>query len=92
LAAYILTFEAKLIKMGPELLKINGYRVFLFMQKVIAQKGHAFALLRTMGHTDLTITKRYIYLSKEDLRSQHTVASPLNTLLPKRKRIRKIKK
>ncbi|NLI11917.1 MAG: hypothetical protein GX425_04690 [Peptococcaceae bacterium] len=48
------------------------------------------ALQRTLGHTDLTMTKRYVALTEQDLRQQHTIASPLNVLLPQRHRIRKV--
>jgi site-specific recombinase XerD len=53
--------------------------------------GNTLALQRTLGHTDLTMTKRYVALTQQDLREQHTLASPLNKLLPQRQRVRKIK-
>jgi len=51
--------------------------------------GNALALQRTLGHRDLTMTKRYVALTQQDLREQHTLASPLQALLPKRNRVRK---
>jgi site-specific recombinase XerD len=53
--------------------------------------GHVFALQRLMGHSDLTMTKRYLSLTQEDLREQHQRASPVLQLLPQRNRVRKIK-
>lgn len=54
--------------------------------------GHAFGLQNTLGHTDIQMTKKYVNLTGQDLRSSHTAASPLNTLIPQKKktRIRKI--
>ena len=71
--------------------KISSYDLrHAFALLFLRNGGHAFALQRTMGHTDLTITKRYVNLSQDDLRSQHAFASPLNGLIPKSKRVRKI--
>jgi len=55
-----------------------------FALQYLRNGGHALALQRTMGHTDLTMTKRYVALTQQDLREQHVTASPLNTLLPKK--------
>lgn len=62
-----------------------------FALQFLRNGGHALALQRTLGHTDLTMTKRYVALTEQDLRQQHTLASPLNTLLPQRHRMGKIK-
>ncbi len=48
-----------------------------------------FALQRILGHTDLTMTKRYLSLNQEDLKREHEKSSPLNLL--EKKRIRGIK-
>jgi len=53
--------------------------------------GNVFGLQRLMGHTDLTMTRKYISLTNNDLRQQHSTASPLNVLLPQRHRVRKVK-
>ncbi|BAF60316.1 integrase [Pelotomaculum thermopropionicum SI] len=63
-----------------------------FALQFLRNGGQPFALQRILGHTDLTMTKRYIALTQQDLREQHTVASPLNTLAPQKHRVRKIKK
>lgn len=47
-----------------------------------------FALQRVLGHTDLTMTKRYLALTHEDLKREHEKASPVNFLATKR--VRKI--
>lgn len=54
--------------------------------------GHAFALQKMLGHTDMSMTKRYVNLSGDDLQKTHQKASPLNKIIEKKqKRIRKIK-
>ncbi|MDI3531377.1 MAG: integrase/recombinase XerD [Candidatus Atribacteria bacterium] len=49
---------------------------------------NVFVLQRILGHTDLTMTKRYLALTQEDLQKEHEKSSPLNVLGAKR--IRKI--
>jgi len=53
--------------------------------------GNALALQRTLGHSTLEMTKRYVHLSQQDLREQHNLASPLMALLPRRSRVRKLR-
>lgn len=62
-----------------------------FALQFLRNGGQAFALQRTLGHTDLTMTRRYVSLTQQDLRQQHSIASPINTLLPQRQRVRKVK-
>jgi site-specific recombinase XerD len=52
--------------------------------------GNVFALQRILGHTDLTMTKRYLALTQGDLREEHEKSTPLHTLVSKR--VRKIKR
>ena len=53
--------------------------------------GHAFGLQNTLGHTDIQMTKKYVNITGSDLRTSHTKASPINTLVTKnKKRIRNI--
>ncbi|MTI84282.1 MAG: site-specific integrase [Firmicutes bacterium] len=62
-----------------------------FALQYLRNGGHALSLQRLMGHADLTMTRRYVALTQGDLRQQHTLASPLNTLAPQKKRVRKAK-
>jgi site-specific recombinase XerD len=55
-------------------------------------KGNAFALQMMLGHVDMTMTKRYVRLTNSDVKDQHSLASPLNRILPQNKRLRKIRK
>ncbi|NPV89229.1 MAG: site-specific integrase [Firmicutes bacterium] len=61
-----------------------------FALQFLRNGGHALALQRTLGHSDLSMTKRYIALTESDIRLQHHKASPLNKLIPKRNRVRKV--
>ncbi|MCL6575548.1 tyrosine-type recombinase/integrase [Kyrpidia sp.] len=54
--------------------------------------GHALALQRLMGHSDLSMTKRYVALTEGDLRQQHDMASPAMKLVQQSKRVRKVRK
>lgn len=53
--------------------------------------GNSFALQRELGHTTLTMTRRYVALTENDLKQQHSMASPLNTLVAKKSRMRNLK-
>lgn len=54
--------------------------------------GNVFALQRMMGHTDLSMTRRYIALAQSDLKEQHDAASPLSRLMSdQKKRVRRIR-
>lgn len=53
-------------------------------------KGNAFALQMMLGHVDMTMTKRYVRLTNSDIKEQHLLASPINRILPQKKRLRKI--
>jgi len=69
-----------------------GYRVtpydlrHTFALLFLRNGGNVFALQRTLGHVDLTMTKRYVALTQEDLRREHERATPVNALTPKRVR------
>lgn len=72
--------------------KIRPYDLrHAFALQFLRNGGHALALQRTLGHSDLSMTKRYVALTEQDLIEQHTLASPLNTLIPSKNRVRKIK-
>lgn len=72
--------------------KITAYDLrHAFALMFLRNGGHALALQRTLGHVDLTMTKRYVALTQEDLRKQHRMASPLNVIVPKKERLRKLK-
>lgn len=50
--------------------------------------GNVFALQRTLGHADLNMTRRYLALTGEDLKREHTKATPIANIFG---RVRKVK-
>ncbi|MDO9509610.1 MAG: tyrosine-type recombinase/integrase [Thermovirgaceae bacterium] len=48
--------------------------------------GNLIALQREMGHSDLTMTKRYLAITDEDVREAHCKASPVGGLINRRTR------
>ena len=52
--------------------------------------GNAFNLQKLMGHTTLTMTRKYIALNQNDLYQQHSIASPVNILVNRKGRVRNI--
>jgi site-specific recombinase XerD len=86
------TWEKRLRQYGERLgLKIRPYDLrHAFALHYLRNGGHALALQRTLGHTDLTMTKRYVALTQHDLREQHALATPVGKLLPQRARRRRV--
>jgi site-specific recombinase XerD len=52
--------------------------------------GNVFALQQEMGHSDMQMTKRYLKLTQVDIQQQHSKASPLNNIIKRTTRLRKI--
>lgn len=72
--------------------KITPYQLrHSFALLFLRNGGNAFGLQHMLGHTTMEMTEKYVYLSKSDVEDVHYTASPLNRLLPPKKRIRKIK-
>jgi site-specific recombinase XerD len=70
--------------------KIRPYDLrHVFALGFLRNGGNALFLQRIMGHSDLSMTKRYIAASSNDLKTAHQSASPLLNLI-KPKRIGKI--
>lgn len=71
-------------------IKVRPYDLrHAFALQFLRNGGHALALQRTLGHTDLSMTKRYVALTDYDIQQQHSLASPLNSILPQKHRVRK---
>ncbi|MBT9281306.1 MAG: site-specific integrase [Hydrogenibacillus schlegelii] len=72
--------------------KIRPYDLrHAFALLFLRRGGHAFALQRVMGHADMSMTKRYVALTQEDLKDIHTAATPLGAILespqPRRRKL-----
>ncbi len=61
-----------------------------FALQYLRNGGNALSLQRTLGHSDLSMTRRYVALTEGDLKAQHNDASPLNTFLPQKRRVKNI--
>ncbi|RJE47659.1 hypothetical protein A7K50_03155 [Dehalobacter sp. MCB1] len=61
----------------------------VFALEFLRNGGNALFLQRILGHTDLTMTKRYVAATNDDLKSALQSASPLNNLV-KKTRLRNI--
>lgn len=53
--------------------------------------GNLATLQKGMGHENISMTEKYLALSDDDLQRAHHMASPVRALLPKRKRLGKIR-
>ena len=88
-----LTWARRLRKYSEELgVKVQPYALrHTFALMYLRQGGNVFALQKTLGHTNLTMTKRYLALAEANLHEQHFVASPVVSLVALQKRVRGIK-
>lgn len=87
------SWRSRLDKYSEQLgVRIRPYDLrHTFALMYLRNGGNAFGLQRTLGHTDLSMTKRYVALTDNDLKNQHEVASPVAKLVPQKTRMRKIK-
>jgi len=63
----------------------------VFALEFLRNGANAFSAQKALGHSTLEMTKRYVALVNNDLRTDHEKASPVNTLLPQNKRAGRIK-
>ncbi|MDP2858416.1 MAG: tyrosine-type recombinase/integrase, partial [Bacillota bacterium] len=61
-----------------------------FALNYLRQGGNAFGLQRTLGHSSMAMTRRYVNLTQLDLKQLHSTASPLKKLLLRQGRVRKL--
>jgi integrase len=82
----------RLVHYGRKLdYKISPYDLrHAFALNFLRNGGNVFALQRIMGHSDLSMTRRYIALTEGDIQGQHETASPINGFLRKEKRTTRI--
>ncbi|MFO7153243.1 MAG: tyrosine-type recombinase/integrase [Bacillota bacterium] len=76
------TWNARLRKYCKEAgVKVTPYGLrHTFAIEFLKAGGDPFSLQRILGHTDLTMTRRYVRLSQDDIREVHEKASPVQKL------------
>lgn len=76
--------------------EVIGYKVTPYMLRhtfsilFLRNGGNAFALQTVLGHTDLTMTKRYVKLMEGDVKQQHALATPVNRFIKRTTRVQKL--
>jgi integrase len=88
----VATWEKRLKYYGKKLgIRITPYMLrHSFAIYYLKNGGNVFALQKELGHTDLSMTRRYINLTNDDLKEQHVKASPVNMFIQRTTRIRKL--
>lgn len=51
-----------------------------FAVKFLRNGGDLFALMKILGHTDISMTKRYVQYVDSDIQEIHDKASPLESI------------
>ncbi|MHC8516182.1 tyrosine-type recombinase/integrase [Sporosarcina sp. ITBMC105] len=59
-----------------------------FAVKFLRNGGDAFALQNILGHTDLAMTQRYVRYTNADLQEIHDKASPIESIITKKRIVR----
>ncbi|RKL62331.1 site-specific integrase [Thermoanaerobacteraceae bacterium SP2] len=80
------TWRDRLKMYGQKLgVKLTPYSLrHLYAINYLRNGGYELGLMRTMGHTTLSMTKRYVNFSNEDLHRMNSAVSPINALLPRK--------
>jgi site-specific recombinase XerD len=74
--------------------KIHPYALrHCFALMFLRNGGNAFTLQKMLGHEDMSMTRRYVNLTSQDLQDTHRSASPINSLVAvKKEKVRLIDK
>lgn len=66
----------------PHILRDTGALLY------IMNGGDPFSLQKILGHTDMSMTRKYIQMTNMDVKRQHNTFSPLNTVFGKEMRLK----
>ena len=92
------TYEGEKMQVNGWYHRVNGYARRIgkkirpydlrhtFALNFVRNDGNVLALQKIMGHADISMTKKYVALSAKDLHDQHSIASPVRKLFPKKQR------
>ena len=85
-------FDKRLLEYSKKArVKVTPYDLrHTFAILYLRNDGNPFTLQKTMGHSDLSMTKRYLGLSMNDLKEQHHKASPLQNIVKRNTRVTKL--
>lgn len=86
------TWELRINKYSKEIgYKFTPYDLrHTFAIMYLKNGGNVFALQKLLGHTDLSMTKRYVKFVQSDINEQHLIASPINNFIQRTTRIKKL--
>lgn len=71
--------------------KVYPYQLrHTFALDFLRNGGNVFALQKIMGHSDMSMTKRYVALVEQDIQDQHSIASPVVKVIQDGKRFRRV--
>lgn len=76
------------VKAGVKMTAYDFRHTFAIM--FLKNGGNLFALQDIMGHSDLTMTRRYVKFASEDTEQQHSKASPVKDFLKRNTKVRKL--
>jgi site-specific recombinase XerD len=74
-------FRALAEKLGIEGVRVSPHTLrHTFARNYVRSGGNLFYLMKTLGHTTLTMSKRYVELDEQDLKEMHTRVSIMNRM------------
>lgn len=82
---------AKMLKKYAKKVEVTDVRVsphtfrHYFAIKYLRSGGNSFSLMKILGHTDISMTQRYVKYAETDVKENHQVASPVANLFEESK-------
>lgn len=86
---YMADTFAKMLKKYAKNVGVTNVRVsphsfrHYFAVKYLRSGGDSFSLMKILGHTDISMTQRYVKYALGDIQEKHNIASPVANLLEK---------
>ena len=86
-------FQRRFVKYSKKSeVKITPYQLrhYFGTEYLNNSNGNILYLQKIMGHSDLKMTKKYVKIDKSMLKNNHKIATPLNAVIERNTRIRKL--